>query len=191
MGFALAEALAQDGALVNLVSGPSSCSTDHNSIGVFRVQTAQEMYERCKDLFPDCRGAILSAAVADYRPKNPKNSKIKKQKLHSFDMELEQTPDILAYLGNNKDAGQVVAGFSLESEDPEANAIAKLRNKHLDLVVLNRVDDQGSNFGDHSIPFSVIDAEETISTYQALPKFEMAKVIVDHFKNCLSPSPNI
>lgn len=190
MGFALAEALAEDGAIVNLVSGPSSCSTDHQSVRVFRVQTAQEMYETCKDLFPACTGAILSAAVADYRPKNPLGEKIKKQKLYSFHLELEQTPDILYYLGRQKQAGQVVAGFSLETEDPQANAVAKLRNKHLDMVVLNLINNQGSTFGDQSVPFTVIDKNETTHTYQALPKVEMAKVIIDHFKNHLNPSPD-
>jgi phosphopantothenoylcysteine decarboxylase/phosphopantothenate--cysteine ligase len=190
MGFALAEALAEDGAIVNLVTGPSSCSTDHPSIRVFRVQTAEEMYETCKTLFPKCTGAILAAAVADYRPKNSHKEKIKKKHLYAFDLDLEQTPDILYYLGRQKKAGQIVAGFSLESETPEANAIAKLRTKHLDLVVLNKINNQGSTFGDQSVAFKVIDKHENISPYQALPKVEMAKVIIDHFKNQLNPSPS-
>jgi phosphopantothenoylcysteine decarboxylase/phosphopantothenate--cysteine ligase len=190
MGFALAEALAEDGAMVKLVSGPSSCSTEHPSIQVFRVQTAQEMYETCKDLFPACTGAILSAAVADYRPKNPLGEKIKKQKLYSFHLELEQTPDILYYLGRQKQDGQVVAGFSLESEEPEANAIAKLRNKHLDLVVLNQINKEGSTFGDQLVPFTLIDRNEQLTNYKPMPKFEMAKVIVHHFKSQLNPTFN-
>ncbi len=145
MGFALAEAFALQGARVTLISGPVNISTTHPNIQLIPVKTADEMFDACKKAFPKNQLTVMSAAVADYAPAQPANSKLKKHN-QKLQIELKPTPDILKYLGSLKKKNQILVGFALESDNETKNAIQKLNNKNLDCIVLNSLKDKGSGF---------------------------------------------
>ncbi len=142
----IAKAFAEKGADVNLVLGPSDLKIDFPGINVIRVNTADEMYANCIKLFPKSDITVLSAAVADYKPSRLFSKKIKKED-GVLTIELEPTKDILATLGSNKTEQQFLAGFALETDNEELNALKKLENKNLDMIVLNSLNDQGAGFG--------------------------------------------
>jgi phosphopantothenoylcysteine decarboxylase/phosphopantothenate--cysteine ligase len=145
MGFDIAQSAANLGASVILVSGPSHFKIEHNLVKVIRVVSAQEMYDACHEYYADVDVAIAAAAVADYRPKNVSNQKIKKTE-DNFSIELEKTKDILASLGEIK-KNQFLIGFALETENEIENAKLKIQKKNLDLIVLNSLQDKGAGFG--------------------------------------------
>ena len=136
MGYALAEVLANLGAQVHLVSGPVQLSLKHPNVKVYAVESALEMYDACVQLFPKCQLAIMSAAVADYRPAHRADNKIKKQ-ADTLQIDLVKNPDILAHLGAIKTSEQIVVGFALETENELENATQKLIKKRADAIVLN------------------------------------------------------
>ena len=146
MGLEIAKAFAERGAEVNLVLGPSALKIEIPGINVSRINTAEEMYADCIEFFPQCDITVLSAAVADYRPTKPATKKIKKGD-GSFSITLKPTKDILAALGKLKTEHQFLAGFALETDNEEQNALKKLENKNLDLIVLNSLNDEGAGFG--------------------------------------------
>lgn len=145
MGIALAEALAVLGAEVDLVLGPVMTRPDSSRIHIHEVTTAIEMQSACQQLFPTSDIAILAAAVADYRPAKTAVQKIKKTE-DKLNLQLEKNPDILKELGNKKKKGQLLAGFALETENEEKNALQKLKNKNLDLIALNSLNEKGAGF---------------------------------------------
>jgi len=147
MGIAIANALAGQGAEVTLVCGPTKEKHMDHRITCVNVNTAREMYEASLKAFPSSDAAILSAAVADYRPKNVASSKIKKEQGGLTSIELEETEDILATLGSMKSSAQVLVGFALETDNEEANAKAKLERKNLDFIVMNSLRHSGAGFG--------------------------------------------
>jgi phosphopantothenoylcysteine decarboxylase/phosphopantothenate--cysteine ligase len=145
MGIAIAEALADAGANVQLVLGPTSQQTTHTGVTTIRVQTAQEMFEQVTARYPQANIVVAAAAVADYRPANVADKKIKKgeAQLH---IDLEKTPDILRSLGDTKGPQQLLIGFSLETNNEKEYALKKLREKHLDMIVMNSLADAGAGF---------------------------------------------
>jgi len=156
MGYALAEAYAGAGAHVILVSGPVSLSPEHPSIEIIRVTTAREMLEKCLAVFPRCDIAILAAAVADYTPANPSRNKLKREH-DTLSLELRANPDIAAELGKRKKAGQILAGFALETGNGHENALQKLRKKNFDFIVLNSLEDEGAGFGTDTNKITILD----------------------------------
>ncbi|HKL40341.1 MAG TPA: bifunctional phosphopantothenoylcysteine decarboxylase/phosphopantothenate--cysteine ligase CoaBC, partial [Cryomorphaceae bacterium] len=144
MGYAIAEAAASMGAEVTLVSGPVRINSP-KGVNVIDVQTAQEMYEATLPLFGSCDVAILSAAVADYRPAKVADQKMKKS-TEDLTIGLEPTPDILKSLGEKK-LNQILVGFALETNNALANAKGKLEKKKCDLIVLNTLNDKSAGFG--------------------------------------------
>lgn len=146
MGFALAEACLKQGAKVELVTGPVSLQLSLPGCTVHRVESAEEMLEKCLLLFPSVHLAILAAAVADYRPKHVADQKIKKQ-TGDMTIVLESTTDIARTLGEKKSPGQYLVGFALETNNEEVHALAKLEKKKLDMIVLNSLQDKGAGFG--------------------------------------------
>ena len=146
MGYALSEELASRGAKVKLISGPVGLTSKHPNIELIKVNTAAEMYKAANQEFPEMNAAILTAAVADFKPVNPSAGKIKKTE-NSIQIKLEQTPDILKSLGTIKTEGQILAGFALETDNGRSNAEAKLKNKNLDFIVLNQPSDENPIFG--------------------------------------------
>lgn len=180
MGFALADEAASLGAEVVLVTGPSLEKTNYTSIERIDVVSAAEMYEKCTAHFPEAHVAILSAAVADYKPKIVASKKIKKKEA-ALEIQLEPTKDILATLGKTK-TEQFLVGFALETDNEVANAIDKLRRKNLDAIVLNSLQDEGAGFASTTNKISFIDASETVSEFALKSKKAVAKDILNEIR---------
>ena len=176
MGIAIAEALAAKGASVELVLGPTHLSTDVVGIKITRVGTAQEMYEATTKVFPNCDIAILAAAVADYRPENVANQKIKKKE-GGLAIPLERTQDIAASLGKQKGKNQIIVGFALETNNELENAKKKLVKKNFDMIVLNSLQDKGAGFRHDTNKVTIISAKE-VKDFPLKSKKEVAEDIV-------------
>jgi len=178
MGFAIAEALANEGAEVTLVSGPTHLAANHPNVELRQVTSAQQMYEACKSLFPESEITVLSAAVADYRPAVVADQKIKKTN-QDLTIPLVKTIDIAAELGKQKKNGQLLVGFALETENEEANAKKKIDAKNFDLIVLNSLNDKGAGFGHDTNKVSLIDKKGAITEFSLKNKKEVAADIVN------------
>lgn len=139
MGYAIAAAAIEAGHQVTLISGPVSI-TPPDGAKVVNVVSAADMAEAVHSLAPLADAVIMSAAVADYRPANPWDSKIKKLP-GNLTLTLERTEDILASLGANKTPGQLLIGFAAETDDLEQNAMGKLERKNLDWIAANLASD--------------------------------------------------
>ncbi len=177
MGFAIAESLANLGATVTLVSGPTALHTSHPNVSVKHVMSAEEMYEACIAVFPKTDIAVLAAAVADYKPTVKADQKIKK-KDETLTIELTKTKDIAASLGKLKHNGQLIVGFALETEQEENNALKKLESKNFDLIVLNSLNDNGAGFGHDTNKITLIDRSKTVQSFDLKSKKEVARDIV-------------
>lgn len=177
MGLEIAAAFAGMGAEVNLVLGPSELTTDDSAIVVHRVTTAEEMYNRCMDIYPDSDITVMAAAVADFTPANPSELKIKK-KPGKTTIELVPTKDILASMGSAKKPGRILVGFALETDNERSNAKKKLHNKNLDLIVLNSMKDKGAGFGYHTNKVTLISANGIEKEFPLKSKAEVARDIL-------------
>ena len=177
MGFEIAKAAANLGAKVLIVSGPTHEKAEHSLITVLPVNNAQEMYDAAHKHFDSSDIAILSAAVADYKPKNVESKKIKKKDT-TLQLELEKTKDILASLGKIKQK-QILVGFALETNDELENAIKKLKSKNLDLIVLNSLNDEGAGFGGATNKVTIINKNENITNYSLKSKTEVAQDLMN------------
>ncbi len=177
MGFEIAKAAANLGADVTLVSGPSSQQIQHSFVQRIDVTSAQEMYEVTHQFFQESNIAILSAAVADYRPKNSATQKIKKTEA-TLEITLEPTKDILASLGAIK-TNQFLVGFALETENEVANAKGKLHRKNLDMIVLNSLQDNGAGFATDTNKITVIDAKVNEIRFELKSKSAVALDILN------------
>ncbi|MBR3618602.1 MAG: bifunctional phosphopantothenoylcysteine decarboxylase/phosphopantothenate--cysteine ligase CoaBC [Bacteroidaceae bacterium] len=186
MGFALANECAQRGAQVELVCGPvsSSMQVHHPNIHRIDVESAQEMYEACKERYPSMDSAILCAAVADYAPETRADQKIKRTG-DDLVIRLKPNPDIAASLGQIKKEGQTLVGFALETNDEESNAQAKLKKKNFDFIVLNSLKDKGAGFQTDTNKITIITAEGK-KDYPLKSKVEVAKDIVDELSALIS-----
>lgn len=177
MGYALAEAFYLQGADVVLVSGPSNQAIVFQGIKTIRVNTADEMFDACI-LNKQADIVVMSAAVADYKPENPSNQKIKKSE-DSLSIQLIKNKDILKHFGENKQLHQILIGFALETENEQENAIKKLKTKNLDAIILNSLNQQGAGFEKDSNQVSFIDYIET-TVFELQSKKELAVNIVHH-----------
>ena len=160
MGFEIANAAANLGAEVVLVTGPTHQSIKHSLIEIRPVVSAEEMYKEVHKHFKSSDIAILSSAVADYRPKTVASQKIKK-KNSTFSIELEKTKDILKSLGEVK-TSQFLVGFALETNNELEHAKGKLKSKNLDLIVLNSLQDKGAGFGVSTNKVTFITSSEEV-----------------------------
>ena len=177
MGVAIAEELANRGANVTLVLGPTNISVKQG-IQVLSVTTAAEMYEACDLIFPTCHIAVMCAAVADYTPVQVEDQKIKKKE-EPITVSLTPTRDILKSLGQKKKPGQVLVGFALETQNEKENAIKKLTSKNADLIVLNSLNDKGAGFGYDTNKITIFDKAGGELSFDTRPKKELAKEIVN------------
>jgi phosphopantothenoylcysteine decarboxylase / phosphopantothenate---cysteine ligase len=177
MGYAIAEELANQGAEVTLVSGPSSLVMEHSGVHTVSVQTAAQMMQACVSVFPEADIAVMAAAVADYRPAEVQSNKIKK-KVAELTLKLEPTQDILAHLGTQKTDRQVLVGFALETDNEESNAREKLSSKNLDMIVLNSLNDDGAGFGHDTNKVKFIESSNKMASFELKSKTEVAKDIV-------------
>ena len=181
MGFALANVAIELGAEVILISGPSEEKISHPSISVIKVLSAEKMFEKVKKYYSNVDIAISAAAVSDFKPKNYKAQKIKKnQNIQSI--ELSPTKDILAYMGENK-KDQYLVGFALETENEIDNAKLKLKIKNLDGIVLNSLNDNGAGFSSSTNKITFIHNDNNIKTFPLQSKTECAKRIFEQILN--------
>lgn len=176
MGFALAEECAERGAEVTMICGPVSLKTDNAAIKRIDVESCQEMYEAAVDAFPGMDAAILCAAVADFKPLNRAESKIKRGS-DDLTLSLCPTTDIARELGKIKRREQRLVGFALETDEEESNAKRKLEKKNLDFIVLNSTRNAGTTFCSDDNQIDII-SREGITRYEKKPKREVAKDIV-------------
>ena len=183
MGFAIAAECARRGADVTLVAGPVSLPTPHPSITRIDVESAREMCEAAVVAFPSCDAAVLSAAVADYRPSVQASCKIKRTD-DGMNIALEANPDIAATLGKAKKDGQCLVGFALETNNAEENARLKLDKKNLDFIVLNSLEDKGAGFSCDTNKVTIIDRKEK-HEYPLKSKASVAKDVVAHLSRLL------
>lgn len=176
MGYAIATEAARRGAQVTLVSGPSALA-DPDRVNVIRVRTAQQMLDAVLEHFEQSDVVVKAAAVADFRPAKPVDHKIKKND-GLPQIELERTVDILATLGERK-SGQLLVGFSAETNDAVAHARKKLADKNLDMIVTNVVTEPGAGF-EHDTNHAVLIAADGSQTDLPLQsKASMARAICD------------
>lgn len=173
MGIAVAEALYLRGAEVCLIIGPTSLKTKYQGIKTTHVVSAAQMYEASNAEFGNANIAVLSAAVADYRPVEISDQKIKKTD-EEFVLRLTKTKDILKSLGASKRPGQVVVGFALETNNEKQNALAKLSAKNADLIVLNSLNDPEAGFGKESNKVTIFDKQGYEFSYPAKSKRAVA-----------------
>ena len=129
---------------------------------------------------------IFAAAVADFRPKQLHSGKIKKEEGVLQHIELEETPDILAFAGSRKKVGQVLIGFALETANEEQNALSKLKRKNLDAIVLNSLRDSGAGFGTDTNKISILGKDGNSTKFELKPKREVAEDISDYLVQLLS-----
>jgi len=177
MGFEIAKAAANLGAEVILISGPTHQQIKHSFVKRIDVVSADDMYNQAHKFFNEVDIALLSAAVADYKPKNVAHQKIKK-KDSSLAMELTPTKDILASLGIIK-KHQFLVGFALETNNEIENAKNKLQRKNLDLIVLNSLQDKGAGFATNTNKITIIDKDLNEKPFELKSKAAVAKDIIN------------
>ncbi|WP_369796916.1 bifunctional phosphopantothenoylcysteine decarboxylase/phosphopantothenate--cysteine ligase CoaBC [Rufibacter sp. DG15C] len=180
MGFALARCFAEQGAEVQLISGPTALTLEHPLVHVTNVMTADQMFEACQQHAEQSDIWVFSAAVADYRPREVAGSKIKKNE-DTFTIELVKSVDIAATLGKQKRADQFTVGFALETNDELQNARLKLAKKNLNMVVLNSLKDPGAGFKHDTNKITIV-KPEAVETYELKSKEEVAQDILASIK---------
>lgn len=176
MGYALAKMAMLRGAEVTLVSGPVSL-TPPPFVKVVPVTTAKDMFEAVTSVSEEQDIIIKAAAVADYRPKQVSEEKVKKHD-DELSMELEKTDDILKYLGEHRRPGQFLCGFSMETQNMLGNSRAKLAKKHLDMVAANNLKVPGAGFQGDTNVLTLITREEDVSL-ELMSKEDAATRILD------------
>jgi phosphopantothenoylcysteine decarboxylase / phosphopantothenate---cysteine ligase len=179
MGIAIAEALAQAGAQVTLVCGPTEQRPANPAINTISIESAREMYEAGMVVGKEADIAVLAAAVADYKPIKQAENKIKKSE-GEMSLLLTKTEDLLAALGKIKQPWQTLVGFALETENEIANAQKKLEGKNADMIVLNSLRDEGAGFGHDTNKITLLKRDGSIVPMALQSKKEAAAVIVDH-----------
>ena len=182
MGFALAEECLRRGANVTLIAGPValSCSQAINRIN---VESCEEMYQAATQAFAENDAAILCAAVADFKPSNVADRKIKREK-DDLELRLVPTHDIAAALGKMKQKHQRMVAFALETNDEEANAQKKRQKKNADFIVLNSTRNPGTTFRTDDNQITII-SEKGKKEYEKKPKSEVAQDIIDELAKIL------
>ena len=185
MGFAIAESLAEQGAKVFLITGPVHLKSKHRNIEQINVMSAQEMYEKTLGLFSNVDGAVMSAAVADYRPEQFADEKIKR-KTSDFSIQLKANPDIAAAVGAIKKEHQILVGFALETNNELENAQKKLAKKNLDFIVLNSLKEAGAGFGHDTNKITIVDKDNKVEKFELKTKKEVSLDIVNKIIEKLS-----
>jgi len=184
MGFALAESFLNAGCQVLLISGPTSLTIDHPNLTRINVVSADEMMVEVKKHWHEQTIGVFAAAVADYKPKIQENQKIKK-KSEELNLVLVKNPDILGWAGSVKDS-QFLVGFALETSNAIENASAKLKNKSLDSIILNSMEDSGAGFAHDTNKVTILDKKMTKTELTLKSKYEIADEIVEYIAESLS-----
>lgn len=178
MGFNLAKAAVQRGAEVTLVTGPTMLRTPRN-VNRIDINTADEMFNAVKSNLAGKVYVIMSAAVADFKPKNIVKGKLKKSADENYSIETIRTIDILEYFGKNK-SGYKLVGFALETENEIEYAKDKIKRKNLDMIVVNNPNVKGAGFKTDTNVITIIDKDLNVTPYEKMTKFEAACKILDN-----------
>jgi len=177
MGFEIAKKASDLGAEVFLISGPSNQKISTKSINLINVVSSKDMHEEVIKYYSEADIVIMAAAVSDFKPKDFSNKKIKKDNIHPK-IELEKTKDVLLELGRLK-KNQFLVGFALENENEIENSLKKLKNKNLDLIILNSLNDKGAGFGTETNKITIINSKEEKTDYDLKDKSEVAEDILN------------
>jgi phosphopantothenoylcysteine decarboxylase/phosphopantothenate--cysteine ligase len=182
MGVALAYECANNGAKVKLILGPSKIDVKHSNISVYKVESANEMLKKVNNSFESSDISIFTAAVSDYTPIS-----VAKQKIKSMDekitISLIKTTDIISEMTSKRTDKQFVVGFALESNDELENAKKKLKNKNLDMIILNSLNDKNAGFEHDTNKITIIEKNNNISNFSLKNKSEVAKDIIKKIIN--------
>ncbi len=179
MGIAIAECFANAGNEVTLILGATHLLPSLKTVKVVKVNTATEMLEAATQYFDNSDVIVFAAAVADYTPANPSNTKIKKND-DTFTLELKKTKDIAMELGKQKRQGQTIVGFALETDNEQQNAVEKLKKKNFDFVVLNSMKDEGAGFKHDTNKITILDKIGNETKFELKAKQDVAKDIYDY-----------
>ncbi len=179
MAIELARIFADKGATVQLILGPSNLNIKHANVKIDRVNTASEMLAKSSKYFSTADIFISAAAVADFTPLKMNQNKMKKSGAE-MTLKLKATVDILKTLAERKHRGQLLVGFALETENAEENALRKLLDKNLDLIVLNSLQDKGAGFGNATNRVTFIDRNNKMTKFELKPKSQVAADIVNY-----------
>lgn len=177
MGIEIAQYFALLGAEVHLVLGPSHLSAN-DRVKTQRVESASEMAEKAFSYASDADFIVCAAAVADYKPAEVAEQKIKKQN-EELTIHLIKNPDILFELGQRKTPGQILVGFALETQNEEENALGKLQRKNVDMIVLNSLRDSGAGFGIATNKITIFDKYGNREQFDQKSKNKVAEDIVN------------
>ena len=156
-----------------MVLGPTIEKIEHPNIEIIDVVSAKDMFNAVIDIFDKIDIGIFAAAVSDFRPKQQKSNKIKKEE-NIKEINLERTTDILLEISKSKNKSQYIVGFALETDNELNNAIRKLKNKKLDLIVLNSLNDENSGFMFDTNKITLIDSKDNIEAFKNKSKHEVA-----------------
>ncbi len=184
MGYAIAEECAERGANVVIISGPVKVSANHKNINVIKVESANEMFIKTIEAFPNSDIAILSAAVSDYTPENKIETKLKREE-GNLSLSLTPTLDIAAEIGKIKRSDQLSIGFALEKENELKNAKGKLERKNFDFIVLNSMNDKGAGFNSDTNKITIIDNKLNKNEFNLKTKDLVAIDIIDKLEDYL------
>lgn len=176
MGYAIAKHCMQRGAEVTLITGKTD-TPKPPFVKIVEIVSAQDMFEAVKSCYKEQDIIIKAAAVADYRPANISDEKVKK-KDGDLSIPLERTVDILQYLGDNRREGQFLCGFSMETQNMLENSRAKLGKKHVDMIVANNLKQTGAGFGTDTNIVTLI-TKDTVKELPIMTKEEVAKQLMD------------
>lgn len=185
MGFAIAEACAEQGADVTLVTGPVSLEVSHPNIHRIDVVSASEMFDATNDSFRQSDISIFCAAVADFTPSEQSDKKTKRGK-EDWSISLSPTKDIAASMGKQKSANQILVGFALETNDEVFNAKRKLEKKNLDMIVLNSLNEKGAGFMVDTNKVTLFFRNGKNTELPLLPKKEVAIMLIEQIANLTS-----
>lgn len=184
MGYSIAKEAIERGADVTLITGPTNLTPPQNLKKLVKIESAKDMYEAVLENLDENDVVIKSAAVADYKPKNYSNKKIKKSD-DDLAIELDRNKDIAQEIGKIKN-NKILVGFAAETNDLIENASLKIKKKNLDFIVANDLTKEGAGFGVDTNIVKIIDKEGNITEYPKMKKEEVANIILDKIKELLS-----
>ncbi|MFM7637048.1 MAG: bifunctional phosphopantothenoylcysteine decarboxylase/phosphopantothenate--cysteine ligase CoaBC, partial [Crocinitomicaceae bacterium] len=181
MGFELAEKALLKGYHVTLITGPVNLELAHPNLKRIDVLSAQELLSAVEDNWSDQEIGIFAAAVADYRPSEMSAQKIKKQNTN-FDLRLTRNPDVIKWAAENKRKEQLVVGFALETNNSEEYALSKLKDKNLDIVVMNSMENEGTTFQSDWNKITILDKEGGKEEFEKKTKSNVAIDILNYIE---------
>jgi phosphopantothenoylcysteine decarboxylase/phosphopantothenate--cysteine ligase len=189
MGYAIAQAAHALGAQVTLISGPVSLSAPRG-VCVIRVERTAEMHKAVTEQFPQTDLLVMAAAPSDFTPSNPADSKMKRTS-EARQLTLEPTSDILKAVAGIKKSGQFVIGFAVETDNDEQNAIKKLTEKQLDLIVVNNPKTAGAAFNHDTNQVTIIGSDRQADHWPLMSKGEVAQRLLERAAIILSAAPSV